>query len=151
MKIPSLKNLFHSSCFCKKTKKILLVEKINEIFTKGLDIRSFIQVHTKLSLLVRLLLTEQQRVLFKYNHHLSLPLGKLNKRAGAKLTSSSDDDELSFKVADLTDSCKIMKRMRLLRGFKAETDFDKQLLRGIFGRKSNIKSPYTTHPDIAMT
>ena len=66
------KTIFHCDLFCKKTNETKLVERANNLYEKGLDIRSFIQVRTKQSLLLRTIFNQQQKLLFKYNHYISL-------------------------------------------------------------------------------
>ena len=43
-----------------------LMKKVNDKFEKHLDVRSFIRVSTNLELLTSLLLSAEQRFLFKY-------------------------------------------------------------------------------------
>ena len=64
-----LKSLCHFNCLGSKeqNRQIRLQRKTAEHFDSHLDIRSFVSVHTNLRLLIWLLLSEDQRLLF--NHH----------------------------------------------------------------------------------
>ena len=95
-------------------------------------------------MLIRLVLNEQQRIFFRYNQRLLLALDNNEIRSGA----SSSDDELSYKVSDFIDPRKVQKRMEILKSYKAVTDLDKLLLKGIFKDKYFIKFPHATNSDI---
>ena len=48
------------------------MNKINHRFDRSLDIRSFVRMHTNLSLLLRLLLDKKQMLLYRHNKRHSV-------------------------------------------------------------------------------
>ena len=86
MKAQFLRSLIcHFSCLCKKSREKRIREKISSRFDDKLDIRSFVSVHTSLALLLGLMLTKEQLLLFKVNrvHTISQDLAK-SDRDGTK-------------------------------------------------------------------
>ena len=75
---------------CKKDKERRMRKKIIERFDKTLDIRSFVAVYTNLTLLIQLLLTQNQTFLFQ-NHRA---------RSISGASSSSSDTEAAEKFKD---------------------------------------------------
>ena len=67
------------SCICKKKKEMKLREKTAARFEEHLDIRSFVSVHTNLALLLSLLLSNEQLLLFQ-NHRAHAILQKKNSK-----------------------------------------------------------------------
>ena len=70
--IKKVKNSFwetlcHFKRICGKNRQVKLRKKAADRLTKHLDIRSFASVETNVALLLSLLLTDKQRLLFKHN------------------------------------------------------------------------------------
>ena len=59
-------DLLRSFIPCMKSKKVRLQEKVSSRFEDMLDIRSLVNLQTNLALLLPLLLTDEQALLFKY-------------------------------------------------------------------------------------
>ena len=64
MKEAYLKSLCYTRYFCKKDSEMKLREKAAERFEDLLDIRSFIGVYTNLTLLLSMILTDEQAFMF---------------------------------------------------------------------------------------
>ena len=102
-------------CSKEKSKQSRFLDKIRNSHEQKLDIISFIRVKTDLHVLVRLLLNRSQLALFKNQNRRKIDLSDDN--------SSQDDrkDEILH-----------------LRGFKAQSQLDQKLLKGLFPAEKSI-------------
>ena len=64
MKKAYLQSLCYLNYFCKKDPKMRMREKAAERFEDVLDIRSFVNVYTNLTLMLSMILTDKQALLF---------------------------------------------------------------------------------------
>jgi len=103
-----------------------LYEQGEERIGKELDIRRVLQTVTQHQLLLRLLLSTQQRSLFKLHRSriLRTEVKKNKSRSGGYGSSSSSDGALP----------KVDKLGKELFGWKLEKPFDKRLLDGVIDR-----------------
>ena len=84
------KSLCYFKFLCKKDKEIKLREKAAERIEDQLDIRSFSGVYTNLTLLLSVLLTDEQALLFQH-HRARLLHPKREKQEDEQSSSNSDD------------------------------------------------------------
>ena len=100
-------------------------EQIIDRFEGMLDIRSFVKVQTNLSIMLSLLFTEKQRLLFKLNKdHVVIE---------RKTASCEPDDPIEFNLSK--EKMKFSKKaLNTLLGYQVKTELDRKLLQGIFGR-----------------
>ena len=71
-----------------KRKKERLLKKVSSRFEDMLDIRSLVDIHTNLALLLPLLLTDEQALLFKHQIARTLRPGSRKKPARIKYSDS---------------------------------------------------------------
>ena len=90
MKSAFCKSLCYFKFLCGKDKEIKLREKAAERIEDQLDIRSFSGVYTNLSLLLSVLLTDEQALLFQH-HRARLLHPKKDKKKDEQISSDSDD------------------------------------------------------------
>ena len=91
MKSAFCKSLCYFKFLCKKDKEIKLREKAAERIEDQLDIRSFSSVYTNLTLLLSVLLTDEQVLLFQH-HRARLLHPKRDKHEEDEQSSSNSDD-----------------------------------------------------------
>ena len=103
-----------------------LMEKVKSRFEEQLDIRSFVRVRTNLALLLRLLLTDEQLLLFRHQRRKSISVAIKGEKSSSSIEETSDDLGKHKPQEELS------KQWSLLRGFKAQTDLDKILVKGVF-------------------
>ena len=72
-RINYLKACFHIGFFCKKDRKMKLIERMATRFEENLDIRSFVSVNTNMALTLNMLFTYEQLVLFKHHFARTIP------------------------------------------------------------------------------
>ena len=90
MKSAFCKSLRYFKFLCKKDKEIKLREKAAERIKDQLYIRSFSGVYTYLTLLLSVLLTDEQALLFQH-HRARLLHPKKVKKEDEQSSSNSDD------------------------------------------------------------
>ena len=133
--------LCKSKKMCKQDKKLRLRTKALERLDKMLDIRQLVRVHTNLAVLIGLLFSKEQLLLFKSQNSRALNYGKDGK--GSSGTDSDSDfppgsknDSTSHKLPTLPkylkkDQVNPNEQLKQLVGYKVETDIDRKLLRGV--------------------
>ena len=126
-KLRICKSLLYFQRICGKDKEVRLMSQANDLMQNNLDIRSLFQVHASLNILLNLLLSERQRVLFKYQRRRSV-----SYQSSDSNEHPSSDDVLSFDINKLTDQDEIKKKISQLRGFKATNPLSRALLKGLF-------------------
>ena len=123
------------SNYCKsRTRKSNLLAKAEKRLEKSLDIRKIADLRTNIKLLLKSLMSDEQRLLFRWQNQRAI-----DDDFEATKHSSSDSDkigqesyeQLKFKVAKL-------------HGFKPTTQLDRQLLKGIFKPHKSSKTPDLT-------
>ena len=146
LKAPYFESLCHFSCLCKKRKEIKLRKKAAARFEELLDIRSFVSVHTNLALLLSMLLSNEQLMLFQ-NHRAHAILQKRKK--DDKGTAKSSDRQRKDIIKKALGSSQGLPELRLgnksseqlkegfkqLLGFNARSKLDQELLAGIFDKE----------------
>ena len=119
------------SCKChRKARTKHLRDIVNSQFNNYLDIRSFIRLQLNLMLLLRVLFSKKQRLLFRYQRLRSIS------------TTLNTHKELEFSSDDLGEDLqrkKISSRFAKLLGYQATTPQHKRLLKGIFDVKQTRK------------
>lgn len=85
-KVPTLKSLCHFDFFCdKKTNRLMRVQSASvEHFEGHLDIRKFVSAQTNLALLIWLLLSKKQMLLFKYHDYRAIKQHKSKPQKATK-------------------------------------------------------------------
>ena len=63
-----------TTCICNKGKTKRLIDKINDRFEEQLDVRSLVRVRTNLALLLRLMFTDQQLLLYRHQRRRSISI-----------------------------------------------------------------------------
>ena len=114
-------------------------------FEEHLDIRSFVSVHTNLALLLSMLLSDEQLMLFQ-NHraHAVLQKRKKNEEGTAKNSDPQRKDIIKKALGSFQglpelrlgskNSEKLKEGFKQLIGFSARSKLDRELLAGIFDR-----------------
>ena len=72
LKVPFIESLFNFGICGRKSREMRLRDKISQSFDDTLDIRSFVSVQTNLGILLNLLFTKEQMLLFKLNKSHSI-------------------------------------------------------------------------------
>ena len=100
MKSYFLRSLFFCFSSCrKKSKKERLREKITERFEEKLDIRGFVNMHTNLALILSLMLTKDQMLLYKLNRAHTVSKESLKSSKGKQ--KDDLDRVINFDSEDL--------------------------------------------------
>ena len=99
-------------------------------FESQLDLRQIMRTQFDLQLIIKLLMREQQRVLFK--HQLSRLISNTGERL-EKSESDCDSDAQAMKRLASTEDL-----VEALQSFKAKSELDKKLLKGVFMRDIDI-------------
>ena len=87
-----LRSYFFCGCLCKKNKEHRGLTRTSSRFERLLDTRKIASVHTNLTLLLRVLLTDEQLFLFLQDRKRMVDLDKSE-------TNSSDDGESNLQTA----------------------------------------------------
>ena len=120
-----------------RSKKQRLKKKTTELFENQLDIRSFVSVQKNLALLIWLMLTKEQRLLF-WNHS-----GRVVTTKKHSPTTSSDfelsDDVPKLKLGSMLKPKKASKALQQLNGYSILSEIDKKLLLGVFEKTAEDK------------
>ena len=93
MKSAFYKSLCNVKFFCKKDKQLVLQERAAQRIEDQLDIRSFASVYTNLTLLLSVLLTNEQALLFQHHrarllHPNKIKLGRVKESSGSSVEDS---------------------------------------------------------------
>ena len=123
-------------CNChRKDRQKRLRDIVNSHFNYHLDIRSFIRFQLNIKLLLRVLFSKKQRLLFRYQRLRSIS------------TTLNTHEELEFSSDDLGEDLqhkKISSRFAKLLGYQATTPQHQRLLKGIFDVKQTRKDQQIT-------
>ena len=136
-KLSFLKSLLYFGFACRKDKQLQMKEKAMARFERPLDIRSFVSMYTNLSLLLKVIFTEQQAILFQHHRARAISI-KSSKNNGEYDDSSANEDqqpELSLEINGNNVETLENLTSKLL-GHSQLTRLDRQLLVGIFGNKN---------------
>ena len=74
----------HISFFCKQDRESRIRQKAYETFDGQLDVRSFVSVNTNLAILLWLLLSKEQMLLFSHHHDRSVTLENKSSKKNKK-------------------------------------------------------------------
>ena len=132
-KVPYWKSLCYFASLCGQDREMRLMKKVTERFEEQLDIRSFVRVRTNLALLIRVLLSDQQMLLFRHQRRRSISIAMKDEK------SSSSMDESSDELGKIESKSKHEKMFHQLLGFQVKSKLDKMLINGIFGSNMNKK------------
>ena len=122
-----------------------LRDRAVEKFEQHLDIRSFVSVNTNLTLLIWLLLSKEQLVLFQHHHKRAI-----KQKAPCSTSSESEEPENplkkmpKLKLGSKKGPKHAEKKLAELLGYPALSNLDQKLLLGVFHEKltkSDKKSP----------
>ena len=105
------------------------MERVTERFDQSLDVRNFVRVHTNLHLLLKVLFSDQQLLLFKHQRHRSV-------KSSSSSMSQSTEDNLGKDHTSLIRANAFKK----LVGFQARSKLDRLLMEGIFGADPSEKT-----------
>ena len=86
-----IKTLCYFSFICGTDRSQNLMRKINKRFHEQLDVRSFVRVRTNLALLLRLLFTDQQLILYRHQRRRSMSHPIKGESSSSSMDESSDD------------------------------------------------------------
>ena len=133
--------------FCSKNRKRRLEQKALARFNQQLDIRSLASVHQNLALLLSLLLSKEQALLFKYQQARTIHLTSSESESD-KDSHQREKDIISeaaglkigrlplLTLANYQDNekkiTKIEKAFSRLKNYQVKSDLDKQLIKGIY-------------------
>ena len=110
-----------------------LREKISKRFEDTLDIRSFVSVQTNFAILLNLLLTNEQMLLFRL--HRGHSISKKEQYFDASTDTQSSTASIQQRILIL-DTAKVLtkqeKNLEPLNGYAVRSRLDKKLIRGIF-------------------
>ena len=85
-----------------------LHSKIIKSFEDHLDIRSFVSMHNNLALLLKILFSKEQLILFK--HHHAFTIAKKRRKQSKELDSSVNDHALpKLRLSDDVNDTKKLK------------------------------------------
>ena len=132
-KVPYWKSLCYFASLCGQDREMRLMKKVTERFEEQLDIRSFVRVRTNLALLIRVLLSDQQMLLFRHQRRRSISIAMKDEK------SSSSMDESSDELGKVESKSKHYKMFQKLLGFQVKSKLDRMLIDGIFGSNMNKK------------
>ena len=132
-----------------KKKKTKQVKRKVERFEKQLDVKSLAIVQANLAILVSLLLSEQQQLLFNNQHDRAYNQGKsrgAKKRRAKALTLSGSDSDSSggqtkgvrskkLRFIDSGSKEKKSKTFEKLMDYPVASELDKKLVRGMFAEE----------------
>ena len=124
--MPYWKSLSHSSWFCKVDRQTRLMNKVSKRFEKKLDIRSLVKVRTNLALLIRMLLSDEQMLLFRLQRRQAVSIAI----QGNKWSSSMDKSSYYLSYKSQKEEAKTFVK---LIGFYAKSNLDQKLIYGTFG------------------
>ena len=105
------------------------MERVTERFDQSLDVRNFVRVHTNLHLLLKVLFSDQQLLLFKHQRHRSV-------KSSSSSMSQSTEDNIGKDHTSLIRANAFKK----LVGFQANSKLDRLLMEGIFGADPSEKT-----------
>ena len=114
----------------KQDKQSRFKAKVRVSLTKQLDIRSLVQTHTSLRLLMKYTLTRKQRKLLAYQRRQLITLGDSE-------SSESDHPELQ----DPWSKSKVKEFVDGLGSFETKTELDRSLLLGVLERNQPKAQP----------
>jgi len=90
-KVPYWKSLCYFASLCGQDREMRLMKKVTERFEEQLDIRSFVRVRTNLALLIRVLLSDQQMLLFRHQRRRSISIAMKDEKSSSSMDESSDE------------------------------------------------------------
>ena len=129
-------SLCFSQCICKRERGMQLQKVAIERFEKQLDIRSIVKTRVDLSILLSLLLSKEQLLLFRNQHARAfVDHDKLNLE-GEKAAQSKD---IIAQIMDHDTSQQPKKSLRAafedIKGYHVQTDLDRKLILGFWKNK----------------
>lgn len=135
-KISFIKSLLYCGFACKKDKQLLIREKAMARLERPLDIRSFVSMHTNLTLLIKLIFTEQQAILFQHHRARAISTNPIGKGGDESSAEEAQKPVLSLEINGNRHET-FKKLYSHLFGHSELSRMDKQLLIGIFGNKNS--------------
>ena len=115
------------------------MERVTTRFDQSLDVRNFVRVRQNLHLLLKVLFSDQQLLLFKHQRHRSV-------KSSSSSMSESTDDNLGKDHTSLIRANTFKK----LVGFQAKSKLDRLLMEGIFGADTSEKTRKMTSIERSM-
>ena len=82
------KSLFYFPLICGPDRELRLMRKVTKRFEEQLDIRSFVRVRTNLALLLRLLFTDEQIMLFRAQRRRSISISTKGEKSSSPMDES---------------------------------------------------------------
>lgn len=132
--------LFELTCLGKSSRKARVRAQVIKVQDKSLDIREIANLRTNLALLMPLLLSPKQRILFKYFSKRSFSSEVLQDQDSSNSSESDESDAMRLPKFDLTRQNRLEKDFASLIGHQVDTELDRKLLRGVLGSTYPLKS-----------
>ena len=85
------KSLFYIPFICGPDRELRQMKKVNKHFEDQLDIRSFVRVRTNLKILLGLLYSDEQIMLFRAQRRRSVTLGIKGEISSSSMGQTSDE------------------------------------------------------------
>ena len=128
-------------CLCKPDRDMKMQERAVELFEMQLDIRSLVKTRIDLSILLTLLLSKQQQLLFKNQHARVFATKSKVKKRKAKSRSIEDDFDSLQEPEFINRGKKGMKGDfdGLMKGYKVQTELDRKLILGVWKHAEEMK------------
>ena len=89
--VPMWKSLFYFPVICGPDRELRLMKKVNKRYNNQLDIRSFVRVRTNLALLMRLLFSDEQKMLFRAQRRRSISIAIKGEESSSSMDETSDE------------------------------------------------------------
>ena len=126
-------SLCFSKCICKRERGMLLQEKAIERFDQQLDIRSIVKTRIDLSILLSLLLSKEQLLLFRNQHARAFVDYNESKKEGeeALLNESSAHHREDPDFAQWPNPG-LRATFEGIKGFEVQSDLDRKLILGVW-------------------
>ena len=126
-------SLCYSGCLCKRERGMRLQEKAIEHFENQLDIRSIVKTRIDLSILLSLLLSKEQLLLFRNQHARAFASYDRSKKKKMRPEPRNEPaDSLMDPDFLHLPSNGIKKAYEGIKGYRVQTEFDRKLLFGVW-------------------